>query len=154
MRFGTWTVKWEPRLLAQLSLHPGSNPSVNVPIHSSLTWAHPHVAAAPLRPGVDNLPVSGGVPGSRLDKKKKKTHNILVLLQQLFQINWQLLSGLCCFNILLCFLTSVSDGGRAGSQHVSRSRDTRSRKKKRLRFQVNTSIYSFTKESHFEQHVN
>lgn len=82
---------------------------------------------------------------------ERNTHYILVLSQQLFQINWQLLSGLCIFDILICFLTSVSDGGRAGSQHVSRSRDTRPRKKKRLRFQVNTSIHSFVIESKFEQ---
>lgn len=48
------------------------------------------------------------------------------------------------FNILLSCLTSVPDGGCAGAQHVSRSRDPGPRKKKRLRFQVHTFIHYYS----------
>lgn len=49
--------------LAQLSIHHGSSPSVNVPTRPSLTWTHPLVAAAPLGPGVGKQFISGQVAG-------------------------------------------------------------------------------------------
>lgn len=137
-------MKWEPWPLAQFSPHLCSDPSINLLTHSSLTWTHPHVAVAPLGPGVGTLPflvqcqcVWASSPFWRF-----KDETFLG-----YQTQKCCRLGLSCFTILLSFLTSVPDGGCAGPQHVSRSRDTRPRKKKRLRFQVNAIIHLFIMES-------
>lgn len=92
--------------LAQLSIHHGSCPSVNVPTHPSLTWTHPLVAAAPLGPGVGKLFISGQVAGSRLDKRKHWTFWCYCNNHQ-----WQLLSGLYSFNIFFFVFSPVSQMG-------------------------------------------
>lgn len=138
-----WLVKWEPWVWAQFSPHLCSDPSIKLPIHSSLIWTHPHVVVTPLGSGVGTHPflvkcqcVWASSPFWRFKDERFLGYHTNVNC-----------CGLYCFTILLCFLTSVPDGGCAGPQHVSRPRDTRPRKKKRLRFQVNAIINLFIMKS-------
>lgn len=140
-----WLVKWEPWVLAQFSPHLCSDLSIKLPIRYSLTWTHPHIAVTPLGSGVGAHPflvkcqcVWASSPLWRFKDEAFLGYHTNVNCCR---------HGLDCFTSLLSSLTSVPDGGCAGPQHVSRPRDTRSRKKKRLRFQVNAIINLFIMES-------
>lgn len=140
-----WIDWWNESLAFWFSPHICSDPSIKLPIHSSLTWTHPHVVVTPLGSGVGTHPflvecqcVWASSPFWRFkDELFLGYHTNVNCCRR----------GLHCFTILLPSLTSIPDGGCAGPQHVSRPRDTRPRKKKRLRFQVNTIINLFIMES-------
>lgn len=102
----------------------------------------PHLNS-PLGPGVGTHPLSGWVPVHMIFIPSLGIWKWdIVFLGYLNNVNCNRLKvAFTVFNSLPSCLTSIPDGGCAGAQHVSRSRDTRPRKKKRLRFQVHTFIY-------------